>query len=387
MTQTLLVRNCRLLDQPGRDSLHDVLIEGGRVVQIQAIREASTRGEVIDAGGRLAIPGLIDLHIQGAGGCDVLDGTHESLATISKTLARFGTTAFLATTVVKPLKKNAHLKIARDVAGMDLGGATMLGIHLEGPFINAKKRGGIDPASIYGSSPAAVAEVLEATGDKLRMMTVAPELPGNVGVIRESTARGVVASFGHSDATYEETQIGFAAGISHVTHLFNAMPQLHHRTPGPLAAIFEYADATLQIISDGHHLHPGVVRLIYRLAGPRRCVCITDGISGMGLPEGSYTYNGREYTTRDGAARYTDGTLIGSTTTLLEIALKFKEFTGCSLSEAIQTVTLNPARTLGFDMKKGCIAPGFDADIVLLSNELTVSATIVEGKIRYRSNG
>lgn len=387
MTQTLLVRNCRLLDQPGRDSLHDVLIEGGRVVQIQAIREASTRGEVIDAGGRLAIPGLIDLHIQGAGGCDVLDGTHESLATISKTLARFGTTAFLATTVVKPLKKNAHLKIARDVAGMDLGGATMLGIHLEGPFINAKKRGGIDPASIYGSSPAAVAEVLEATGDKLRMMTVAPELPGNVGVIRELTARGVVASFGHSDATYEETQIGFAAGISHVTHLFNAMPQLHHRTPGPLAAIFEYADATLQIISDGHHLHPGVVRLIYRLAGPRRCVCITDGISGMGLPEGSYTYNGREYTTRDGAARYTDGTLIGSTTTLLEIALKFKEFTGCSLSEAIQTVTLNPARTLGFDMKKGCIAPGFDADIVLLSNELTVSATIVEGKIRYRSNG
>jgi N-acetylglucosamine-6-phosphate deacetylase len=217
------------------------------------------------------------------------------------------------------------------------------------------------------------------------MMTIAPELPGNLDVVRWLVNRGVVAAFGHSNASYEEAKEGFEAGIRHVTHLFNAMPSLHHRSPGPLPAIFEEERATLQIISDGHHLHPGVVRLIYRIAGPRRCVCITDGISGMNLPEGRYIYNGKEYESRDGAARYSDGTLIGSTMSLWNIALKFREFTRCSLEEAVDAVTINPARTIGIDSRKGSLATGRDADIVLLEDDLSVAATIVRGTIRYRA--
>jgi N-acetylglucosamine-6-phosphate deacetylase len=219
----------------------------------------------------------------------------------------------------------------------------------------------------------------------LNMMTIAPELPGNLDVVRWLVNRGVVAAFGHSNASYEEAKEGFEAGIRHVTHLFNAMPSLHHRSPGPLPAIFEEERATLQIISDGHHLHPGVVRLIYRIAGPRRCVCITDGISGMNLPEGRYIYNGKEYESRDGAARYSDGTLIGSTMSLWNIALKFREFTRCSLEEAVDAVTINPARTIGIDSRKGSLATGRDADIVLLEDDLSVAATIVRGTIRYRA--
>jgi len=385
MAQNLLLRNCRLLGSHDAGLPHDVFIEEGKVTDVRAGTAAPLQNGAINAGGRLAIPGLIDLHIQGAGGCDLLDGNRGALETISRTLAASGTTAFLGTTVVKPREKNAHLKTAREAVGGDLGGAELLGIHIEGPFINMKRRGGIDPASIYDSSTKDLSDILEATGNTLRMMTIAPELPGNTGVIRELRAREVVASFGHSDATYEETLVGFAAGITHVTHLFNAMPSLHHRTPGPLAAIFEHTDVTLQIISDGHHLHPGVVRMIHRLAGVGRCVCITDGISAMGLPEGTYVYNGREYRSRDGAACYPDGTLIGSTTTLLNIALKFMKFTGCLLSEAIDTVAFNPAKALGLDRRKGRIAPGYDADIVLLNDDLSVSTTIVGGKVRFRS--
>lgn len=385
MSTRLLIKGCRLLPSPTHAPVVDILVEDGTIAHVGAHEHRTPMDRVLEAGGRLAVPGFMDLHIQGAGGSDVLDGSSESLQTISRTLARFGVTGFLATTVVKPNEGNAHLKLTRDFMESDLGGARLLGIHLEGPFINGKKRGGIDPASIYPSSPAALEEILGVTGDSLKMMTIAPELPGNLEIIRTLTLRGVVASFGHSDASYDEAKRGFDAGISHVTHIFNAMPPLHHRTPGPLAAIVQEEGVTLQVISDGHHLHPGVVDLIYRLAGPRRCVCITDGISAMGLPDGRYVYNGREYESRDGAARYTDGTLIGSAMNLWGVALKFREFTGCPLEHAIDSISANAARALGIESRKGSFAPGKDADIVLLDDDLSVNATIVRGRICYRA--
>lgn len=384
MRGSLLIRDCRLEAAAKPEEYVDILVKDGTIARIGRHERGDAAEGVLEARGRLAVPGFIDLHIQGAGGCDVLDGTVESLQTISRTLARLGTTAFLGTTVVKPRQGNRHLRFMRDAVGSDLGGAALLGIHLEGPFINEKKKGGIDPAAIYPSSAAALEEVLDATGDGLKMMTIAPELPGGLDIIRLLVKHGVVAAFGHSNASYEETKAGFEAGIRHVTHLFNAMPSLHHRSPGPLPAIFEDERATLQIISDGHHLHPSVVRIIHRLAGTRRCVCITDGISGMSLPEGRYLYNGKEYESRDGAARYADGTLIGSTMSLWNIALKFREFTRCSLEEAIESVTINPARTIGIDSKKGSLAAGKDADIVILEEDLSVAVTIVCGRICYR---
>ncbi|MGE5410316.1 MAG: N-acetylglucosamine-6-phosphate deacetylase, partial [Clostridiales bacterium] len=308
----------------------------------------------------------------------------EALENISKTLARLGTTTYLGTTVVRPKEDNKHLRLARQYVNKDLGGARLLGFHLEGPFINLKKKGGLDPNSIYEPSPKALDEILDVLGDTLKMMTIAPEVPGNLDLINLLVKNKVIASFAHSDANYEETKAGFEAGISHVTHLFNAMQPLSHRSPGPLGAIFENGKITAQLISDGHHLHPSVVNLAYKLLGSERCICITDGMQAMGLPEGKYQYNGREYISKSGAAKYPDGTLIGSTMSLGNIAVKFMEFTKCTFKTAMQTITTNPAKLLGIYDKKGSVDIGKDADLVLLDSDYSVYMTIVNGQIVYK---
>ncbi len=385
MENSLVIKNCRLYTSQNKNDLSDIFIVKGK---IKEIRKSSAKKiedkNIIDARGKIAAPGFIDVHIQGAGGADVLDNSAEALETIAKTLAKTGTTSYLGTTVVKPAWKNSHLKLMKEFTGKNIGGAKLLGIHLEGPFVNVKKKGGLDTASIYENYQNALEEIFEAAGDSLKMMTIAPELPGNLENIKKLRKHRVVASFAHSDATYEETVKGIEAGINHVTHIFNAMPPLQHRAPGPLAAIFENNDIPVQIISDGHHLHPSIVNLIFKLIGADRCICITDGISGIGLSEGIYSYNGKKYESKDGAARYLDGTLIGSTMSLGNIALKFMKFTGCSLETAINTVTKNPAKLLKIDDRKGSIETGKDADLVLFDDDLSIFMTSVEGSIVYK---
>jgi len=381
MPQQLILRNCRLSSAPERQPV-SILIEGSRIKSLDDTPHAGARS--IDAGGRVAAPGFIDLHVQGAGGSDVLDATPEALQTMSRSLARLGTTGFLGTTVSQPQKANFHLALLRDHVHQDLGGAWLLGIHLEGPFINVNRKGGIAPDTIYASSPQALESLYAIAGDALRMMTIAPELPGNLDIIRRLVAHGTVAAFAHSEATYDDTLRGFDAGISHVTHIFNAMPSLHHRAPGPITAIFEHPTVTAQVISDGNHLHPAIVHLIYKILGPHRCACITDGLQAMGLPDGKYLYNGKEYLSSEGAARYLDGTLIGTTMGLGSIAMKFMEFTRCTFSEAIDTVTRIPAKVLGLERSKGSLAAGMDADIVILEQDGSVFATIVAGNVVYQ---
>ncbi|MDP4173100.1 MAG: N-acetylglucosamine-6-phosphate deacetylase [Bacteroidota bacterium] len=384
MNKRLIIKNCNIINTTSADDQNaDILIEGGEIEDINKGIESKDCTE-IDSEGRIVVPGFIEVHIQGAGGSDVLDNSKEALENISKTLARLGTTTYLGTTVVRPQEDNKHLRLARQHVNKDLGGAKLLGFHLEGPFINPKKKGGLDPNSIYEPSPKALDEILDVLGDTLKMMTIAPEVPGNLDLIKLLVKNKVIASFAHSDANYEETKAGFEAGISHVTHLFNAMQSLSHRSPGPLGAIFENEKITAQLISDGHHLHPSVVNLAYKLLGSERCICITDGMQAMGLPEGKYLYNGREYISKSGAARYPDGTLIGSTMSLGNIAVKFMEFTKCSFKTAMQTITTNPAKLLGIYDKKGSVDIGKDADLVLLDSDYSVYMTIVNGQIVYK---
>jgi N-acetylglucosamine-6-phosphate deacetylase len=383
LNNTCIISNCRLYSDPSEKPVVHILIRDGIIETISTSRLERTDIPVVDAGGRLVAPGFIDVHIQGAGGSDVLDNSSEALQTIATTLAATGTTGYLGTTVVKPEWGNAHLKLARENTGKDLGGAVLLGVHIEGPFINIKKKGGLAADAIYASSPEALDEILDVTGDSLKMMTIAPELPGNLDIIRSLVRHNVVPAFAHSDATFEETLKGFDAGIRHVTHIFNAMPPLHHRNPGPLTAIFTHPTVTAQIISDGHHIHPRIVGLTARILGTSRCVCITDGVQALGLPEGRFIYNGREYESKNGAAKYDDGTLIGSTMSLGNIAIQFKEFTHCSLREAIDTVTINPARVLGIDTRKGSVDEGKDADLVLLDNDYSIYKTFAGGKEVY----
>jgi N-acetylglucosamine-6-phosphate deacetylase len=294
---------------------------------------------------------------------------------------------FLATTVYRPGGDNSHLAEVRRAMNRDLGGARLLGAHLEGPFISNAKRGMILPECICDPSPRVMEDIERLLGDSLRMMTIAPELAGSPGIIRRLADSGVIASFGHSSATYEQTLKGIEAGISHVTHLFNAMPALHHRSPGPLLAIFKSDGPTVQIIPDGVHLHPRVIKFAFELLGAARCVTITDGMQAMGLPDGRYVYNGVEYESREGAARYSDGTLIGTTLGMIDVVLRFMEFTGCSLETAVGTASANPARLLGLGSRKGEVAVGKDADLVILDHDYSVWATIVGGRVAYRKGG
>jgi len=351
---------------------------------IEKMGPADRADQMLDAGGRIVAPGLIDVHIQGAGGADVLDAAPEALERMARTCARFGVTSFLATTVYKPGQENRHLRVAAECVGRDLGGARLLGTHLEGPFISPQKRGMIQPDCITLPAPALLGDIYTLLGDTLKMMTVAPELPGSADIIRTLADHGTVASFGHSKANYDETVRGFGMGIDHVTHLFNAMASLHHRDPGPLAAIFERPDITCQVITDGVHIHPAVLRLAYRALGPERFVTITDGMHAMGLPDGHYVYNKLEYESKDGTARYKDGTLIGTALGLSQLLARLTQFAPCSAATAIKTVTENAAQVLGLESTKGAIAPGRDADLVILDEDLSVHTTIVAGRVVYQ---
>jgi N-acetylglucosamine-6-phosphate deacetylase len=378
---SLLVTNGRLYDAAENAPLSSVLLRDGVIEKVGRIDRAD---QVLDAGGRIVAPGLIDVHIQGAGGADVLDATPEALATIARTCARFGVTSFLATTVYKPGQDNRHLKVAAECVGRDLGGARLLGTHLEGPFISPQKRGMIQPDCLTLPSPAILDDIYALLGDTLKMMTVAPELPGSDQIVRTLTDHGVVASFGHSKATYDETIRGFGMGITHVTHLFNAMVSLHHRDPGPLAAIFERPDITCQVITDGVHIHPAMLRLAFHALGPKRFVTITDGMQALGLPDGHYTYNNLQYESKNGTARYKDGTLIGTALGVSQLLARLTQFTPCSPPDAIRTVTENAAQVLGLGQTKGSIAPGRDADLVVLDADLSVYATVVAGRVVYQ---
>ncbi len=378
---SLLIKNCRLYEAAENAPLCSVLVRDGTIEKVGRISRAD---QVLDAGGRILAPGLIDVHIQGAGGADTLDATPEALTTIARTCARFGVTSFLATTVYKPGQENRHLKVAAECVGHDLGGARLLGTHLEGPFISPQKRGMIQPDCLTLPSAALLDDIYASLGDTLKMMTVAPELPGSAEIVRLLLDHGTVVSFGHSKATYDETIRGFEMGITHVTHLFNAMASLHHRDPGPLAAIFERPDITCQVITDGVHIHPSVLRLAFNALGPKRFVTITDGMHALGLPDGHYVYNKLEYESKNGAARYKDGTLIGTALGLSQLLARLTQLTPCAVPDAIKTVTENAAQVLGLGQTKGTIAPGRDADLVILDKDLTVYATLVAGQVVYQ---
>jgi len=383
MSQKLLITNCKLFNAP--DETTSILIENGAITQIGQIDSATGCENTFDARGRIIAPGFIDIHIQGAGGADILDANPDALKAISQTCARFGTTGFLATTIFKPNQKNQHLSIAAQYVGRNLGGANLLGIHLEGPFISPQKRGMVQPDCLASPSLQLLDKILDATNGRLKIMTIAPELPDCLPVIRRLVKAGIIASFGHSNATYEQTLDGFEAGISHVTHLFNAMPSIHHRSPGPLIAIFQTKQVTTQLIADGVHIHPAVLKLTFEILGPNRIIPITDGMQAMGLNDGKFIYNGLECESKNGTARYKDGTLIGTALGLSQLLARLMNFTNCPLDVAIKTVTENPAKLLGLEDKKGAIAPGKDADLVLLEPDCSVHTTIVAGKIVFQN--
>lgn len=365
-----------------------LVVEKGIIKRIipQASRplyNSTSNYTIVDARGQKLIPGLIDVHIQGAGGADIIQAKPETLPTISRTLASFGTTSFLATTVFLVHRKNqVHIENVKKCLAGESPGAKILGIHLEGPYLNPEKRGMIQMDSICLLDKIRLDDVLEACGGTLKMMTCAPELPGVLGIMKKLLKKDVVPAIGHTNATYAETIKALNSGVTHVTHLFNAMRGFNHREPGALGALLMDNRPISQIITDGVHIHPDIIRWVFQMKGLGKLCLITDGTTGIGLPEGEYTYRKMRYVIKNGTAFYVKkGTLIGTALPQLKLLERLARFTGLPTVDLLVSASLVPAKVLGIADKKGSIETGKDADLVLINKNWDVEKTWVEGRL------
>lgn len=340
------------------------------------------------AHGWSTLPGFIDLHVHGALGHDTMDATPAALEAMARFFASHGVTGFLATTMTGPGEAITgalhNIRACLGKIGPASGGAHLLGAHLEGPYLNPNAAGAQDPQHIRRADPGEFGPWLDL--DVIRVATVAPEFPENQIFVAECRARGVVASVGHTQASYEQVLAAVALGARQMTHTFNAMTGLHHRKPGAAGAALSEDALVCEIIADNIHLHPAVIALIVRAKGPERAVLVTDAISGAGMPDGSYALGGQPITVARGMAALADGTLAGSVLTL-DVALRNAlEATGLPLSALWRISSANAARQIGLGGRKGTLAPGYDADVALLDSTLNVQATIVGGQIVYQAS-
>ena len=362
-----------------------VLVDGSRIAAVgRAELEVPPTADVRDAAGLILSPGFIDLQVNGGFGLDfTADPT--TIWDVAARLPRYGVTAFLPTVITSP---PATVRAAQDVlrAGPPAGwiGARPLGLHLEGPFLNPGKKGAHNPAHLRLPSAAAVADWSPEQG--VRLVTLAPELPGAREVIDQLAGRGVVVSAGHSLATYDEAVAGFDAGARYATHLFNAMPTLHHREPGLAAAALGDSRVIAGLIPDGLHVHPALVALVWRLLGPDRLNLVTDAMAAMGMSPGDYLLGDFNVTVDESSARLPDGTLAGCILSLDAILRAFIAFTGASLADTLATVTSTPARLLGLEGELGSIAPGMAADLTLMTPGFQIVETFVAGQLVYVNN-
>ncbi|SFV68918.1 N-acetylglucosamine-6-phosphate deacetylase [hydrothermal vent metagenome] len=336
--------------------------------------------DIIDAKGHYVSAGFIDLHIHGSAGVDVMDATPEALEILSKALLKTGTTAFLATTMTMSEEhiKNALANIKNHASSVS--GAKILGIHLEGPFINAEKHGAQDKNYVQKANFDLIAEYM----DEIKMITLAPEVLQNKAFI-EKLAReykNIILSIGHSSASYDEAKESFTWGISHATHLFNAMNTYHHREPSLIGAVFD-SDVTCDIIADLVHTHASTLDLVYRLKKDK-LILITDAMRAGCMKCGTYDLGGREVSVNEGKATLEDGTLAGSVLTMNQAMLNMQKHTSMTLVEIVSSVSKIPAQKLG--ILKGELKEGYDADIVIFDEDFRLISTIVGGLVLHHPN-
>jgi N-acetylglucosamine-6-phosphate deacetylase len=364
----------------------EILIRGGQILAVGEDLSAQTPpdAERLDVSGLFVTPGFIDLHTQGAGGHDVWDGTTEALAGWSLAKAREGATAFMVTTGYRDEGFDFLLKHL-DHAEKFFPGARPLGVYLESPFCSIERRGGILKERVLPVSIELLDEIHRRLGDKLRMMTVAPEREHALELIADLARRGIVPALGHTDCDYSTALLAIEAGVTHVTHCFNTMRSMHHRTPGPLAAVLLDGRVDVELITDGIHIHPAVVDLTVRLKGEGLVSVVTDSMRAAGLPDGEYTFGreGRTYRVEEGAVKLPDGTLAGSTLTMIRALKNTVKFSGLPLRKTLPMLTSTPARAVRVNGRKGELKPGFDADITVFHEDYTVHQTIVAGKTVY----
>ena len=336
--------------------------------------------------GRKVLPGFVDLHIHGIAGCDFDRADSDAFEAAAAALLSHGTTAALITLVPAPpdlfFPTLARVRSYLDRTDRN---PVFCGIHAEGPFLNPEMHGALRPDCMWLADNALATRLFEAAGHWLKLMTIAPELADAMAVIRRAVRQGVVISVGHSRATYADIEHAIDNGLTQVTHIFNAMPLAHHRDPGVLGAAYTHQELKVQLIADGVHVHPAVMRFLVKVKGTGGILLVSDATPASGLPDGDYEFDGRAVRLRNGIASQEDGTLAGDALTLDGAVRNMVNLCGISLGDAARMAGLNPARVLKMDDHKGILAAGHDADFVVLDSNLKPELTVKDGNIVYRA--
>ncbi|MGR3763218.1 N-acetylglucosamine-6-phosphate deacetylase [Rossellomorea sp. NS-SX7] len=384
-----IIRNQKIYAENGIIENGFIKIESGIISEIGEMSELQDDGESVGVSlprNASVIPGMIDVHIHGVNGADTMDATKEALDTMTATLPKEGTTSLLATTMTES-KENIEKALINTgeyiQAGQEAGKAEILGIHLEGPFINSGKAGAQPLDHIVPPSVEVFQKWQTDSLNHIKLVTLAPEMDEGHELIRHLKDNGIVASAGHSNATYDEMSEAIDKGVCHVTHLFNQMSGFHHREPGIVGAALNRKELMVELIADGIHVRPEAVDIAFQQITEERMILITDSMRAKCLKNGQYDLGGQMVTVKDGMALLDEDTLAGSVLEMKTAFQNIQRYTGCSVQEAVKITSENPAKQLGVFDRKGSIAAGKDADLVILDEQMDVFMTICKGKIAY----
>lgn len=375
----MIIKNCNIIyfDKIENGSL---LIEDGKIKAINPENTNSDKNKIIDANGMYVAPGFIDVHIHGAFKCDTMDGTEQSINTIAKTIAKYGTTGFLPTTMTMPVEAiNKSLKAAKKLKENGTEGAQVLGVHLEGPFISSNAIGAQNPEYLISPTIEDYNKMVEGCEDVITSITLAPEVEGAYELISYLSKKGIICSMGHTRATYNQALEAINLGASHSTHLYNAMSHYNHRETGVIGATFD-SDITTEIITDGIHVSYPAIRIAYKQKGADKLLLITDAIMACGMSDGNYSLGGQEVTLKNGAVRLKNGALAGSVLTLDRAIYNLYHNSDIPLYELVRMASYNGAKHCKVENHKGLIKEGYDADLIIFDNDINIKKVFIKGK-------
>ncbi|HQD28129.1 N-acetylglucosamine-6-phosphate deacetylase [Acetivibrio saccincola] len=370
----------------------DILIKDGKIADIR--RGISKNGcEVIDAEGFWVLPGFIDIHTHGGGGYDIMNSKCRELESLSRFFVSKGVTAFLPAVMTAPLEDmmnavrniNQYINKINKPSKNKIPGAKIIGINMEGPFISQKYKGSHPKEHIIPPSVSLLERFIHESGGNIKIVTVAPEAENAISFIEHFKRRGIVFSAGHTGADYKVAAHAFEKGFSHVTHLFNAMAGIHHRDPGIAGAALERDNITVELICDGVHIDPAMIKIVLKCKPIDNIVLITDSIIAAGAGNGEYSFAGKELYIENGCAKHKNGVIAGSVVTMIDIFKNMVGRWGVPIENCIKMTSANAAKVAGIYHKKGSLTCGKDADIIIMDKKLNLLATIAEGNIVYRA--
>lgn len=399
----MIIKNARVFTEDNCFIYGDVSVEAGRFTEVprtadnckddgnkctwgKATEEGSVKntykgnsdGKILDASGLIMIPGLVDIHFHGCMGADMCDGTVEALDVITSYEASVGVTSVCPATMTIP--RDELLCVMKNAGDYTYhGGAHLVGINMEGPFISPSKKGAQAAENIMHCDYEYFRQLQDAANGLIKLVDIAPEEPGAFEFIDKAKDE-IVISIAHTAADYDTAKEAIEHGASHATHLYNAMPSLHHRNPGVIGAVRDSQKCHVELICDGVHIHPSVIRATFAMFGAERMILISDSMRATGLEDGEYTLGGQPVTVRGNLATLHDGTIAGSATNLMDCMRFAVNEAGISLEEAIMCATANPAKEINIFDEAGSISVGKKADFVLLNNALDIVSVYIDGK-------